>query len=148
MELRIVSEKTINGISTRTNNAAEMSPNGKIPALWKTFDESIAVDYQNGERVYGAYFNYESDQHGMFTALAGFDRNSYPSDADLEQIVIPKAKYLVFTHQGEMPQIAIAAWTEVWAYFANEDSKHQRLFTIDFEYYPNGNEIEVHIAVI
>jgi len=147
MELKIVSEKTINGISTRTNNAAEMSPNGKIPGLWKTFDESVPVDYKNGERVYGAYFNYESDHNGMFTVLAGFDGQSYPTGANIEQIIIPKAKYLVFTHTGEMPQIAIDAWTEVWEYFSNDDSEHQRLFTTDFEYYPNGNEIKVHIAV-
>jgi len=46
-----------------------------------------------------------------------------------------------------MPQIAIDAWTEVWNYFSNGKKEHQRLYSIDFEYYPNGNEIEVHIAV-
>jgi len=25
--------------------------------------------------------------------------------------------------------------------------EHQRLYSTDFEFYPNGNEIEVHIAV-
>lgn len=147
MELRLVSEKTINGISIRTNNAAEMSPNGKIPALWQSFDESILVDYTHGERVYGVYYNYESDHNGMFTVLAGFDGKSYPSNVDIEQITIPKGKYLVFTHKGEMPQIALDAWTEVWEYFSNKSCEHQRLFSTDFEYYPNGNEIEVHIAV-
>lgn len=147
MELRFVSEKVINGFTIRTNNATEMSPNGKIPALWESFDARIPVDYKNGERVYGAYFNYESDHNGMFTVLAGFDGQSYPSNANIEQLVIPKAKYLVFTHKGAMPQIAIDAWTEVWEYFSNENSEYQRLFTTDFEFYPNGNEIEVHIAV-
>ncbi|GAB2684548.1 GyrI-like domain-containing protein [Aliiglaciecola sp. 3_MG-2023] len=147
MELRIASEKMINGISTRTNNAVEMSPNGKIPALWSSFDATIPVDYKNGERVYGVYYNYESDHNGMFTVLAGFDGQSIPSNPDIEQIIIPKAKYLVFSHKGEMPQIAIDAWTEVWEYFSNGHAEHQRLFTTDFEFYPNGNEIEVHIAV-
>lgn len=147
MELKTVAEKTIYGISTRTNNAAEMSPNGKIPALWQSFDESVPVDYQNGERVYGAYFDYESDHNGMFNVLAGFDGNTYPENIELEKIVIPQGKYLVFTHKGEMPQIAIDAWTEVWQYFDNDDCEHQRLFSVDFEYYANGNEIQVHIAV-
>lgn len=46
-----------------------------------------------------------------------------------------------------MPQIAIDAWTEVWNYFFNDEKEHQRLYLIDFEYYPTGNKIEVHIAV-
>ena len=78
MELRIVSGKTISGISARTNNTVEMSSEGKIPALWQTFDENIPVDYKNGERVFGVYFNYESDHNGMFTVLAGFNGRSYP----------------------------------------------------------------------
>ena len=53
----------------------------------------------------------------------------------------------MFTHKGEMPQIAIDAWTEVWNYFSHDKAEHQRLYSTDFEYYPNGNEIEVHIAV-
>ncbi len=147
MELRQVLEKTIYGIATKTNNALEMSANGKIPALWQSFDESIPVDYKNGERVYGVYYNYESDHNGMFTVLAGFDGQSYPLDLNIEQITIANGDYLVFSHKGDMPQIAIDAWTEVWQYFADVNCQHQRLFTTDFEFYLNGNEIEVHIAV-
>lgn len=147
MELRFVSEKTISGLSTRTDNATEMSANGRIPGLWQSFDKSVPVDYKNGERVYGVYYNYESDHNGLFTVLAGFDGQSYPPNIDIEQVIIPQGKYLVFTQKGEMPQIAINAWTQVWEYFTNENCEHQRLFTTDFEYYPNGNQIEVHIAI-
>ncbi len=147
MELRQVLEKTIHGIAIRTNNTLEMSANGKIPGLWQSFDDTIPVDYKNGERVYGVYYNYESDHNGMFTVLAGFDGQSYPLDLNIEQITIANGDYLVFSHKGDMPQIAIDAWTEVWQYFADVNSQHQRRFTTDFEFYPNGNEIEVHIAV-
>lgn len=147
MELRFVSEKTISGLSTRTDNATEMSANGRIPGLWQSFDKSVPVDYKNGERVYGVYYNYESDHNGLFTVLAGFDGQSYPPNIDIEKVIIPQGKYLVFTQKGEMPQIAINAWTQVWEYFTNENCEHQRLFTTDFEYYPNGNQIEVHIAI-
>jgi predicted transcriptional regulator YdeE len=147
VELRHVSGKTLIGISTRTNNALEMGPNGKIPTLWQSFDESIPVDYKNGERVYGVYYNYESDHNGMFTVLAGFDGQSYPLNVGIERITIPKCNYLVFSEKGEMPKIAIDAWKKVWEYFSSVQCEHQRLFTVDFEFYPNGNEIEVHIAV-
>lgn len=148
MELRVVSEKIIHGLSIRTDNATEMDPNkGKISALWQGFDEAVPVDYKNGERVYGVYFDYESDHSGKFTVLAGFDVAKTPSNVRLEKVTIPSTKYLVFTHKGEMPQIAIDAWTEVWHYFENESAEYQRVYSTDFEYYPNGNEIEVHIAV-
>lgn len=147
MELRIVSEKIISGLTARTNNKAEMSADGKIPALWQLFDKTISVDYKQGERVYGVYFNYESDHNGMFTVLAGFDGQSYPEGKNIEQVVIPGSKYLVFSKKGDMPQIAIEAWTEVWEYFSQDNPEYQRLFSTDFEFYPNEEEIEVHIAV-
>ncbi len=148
MELKFVNEKSIIGLTIRTNNANEMTTNqGKIPALWQRFDQSIPVDYKNGERVYGVYFNYSSDHNDDFSVLAGFDGNSVPENIKVEQITIPKGKYLVFSHQGVMPQIAIDAWTEVWQYFDNDNCQYQRHYSIDFEYYPNCNQIDVHIAV-
>lgn len=147
MALRKVSEKVIRGISVRTNNAAEFGPNGKIPALWQSFDESVPVDYQNGERVYGVYYNYESDHNGMFNVLAGFDGQSNSTQTNIENVVIPEGQYLVFTQTGDMPQIAIDAWTQVWEYFTNESTEYERCFSTDFEYYPNEKTIEVHIAV-
>ena len=146
MEIRQFSGKAIHGLSIRTDNATEMNPDtGKIGPLWQTFDKTVPVDYKNGERVYGVYSDYESDHTGKFTVLAGFDGPTYPEN--LDTVTIPQGKYLVFTHQGEMPQIAIDAWTEIWQYFTNEAVEHQRLYTTDFEYYPNGNQIEVYIAV-
>ncbi|GAA6170268.1 GyrI-like domain-containing protein [Sessilibacter corallicola] len=147
MELRIVSEKIISGLTARTNNKAEMSSNGKIPALWQLFDKTVSVNYKQGERVYGVYFNYESDHNGMFTVLAGFDGQSYPEGKNIEQVIIPGSKYLVFSKKGDMPQIAIEAWMEVWEYFSQDNPEYQRLFSTDFEFYPNEKEIEIHIAV-
>lgn len=148
MEVRKVSEQIIKGFSTRTDNETEMNPNtGKIPALWKMFDETVPVNYKGGERVFGVYFNYESDHNGQFDVLAGFDGASTPPEKEIEQITIQAGKYLVFTHRGEMPQIAIDAWTEVWQYFSSNKPEHERLYSTDFEYYPSENQIEVHIAV-
>ncbi|MBB6542929.1 GyrI-like domain-containing protein [Thalassotalea piscium] len=148
MEIRQVAEKVITGITTRTDNVTEMNPNtGKIGTLWQTFDNSVPVDYKHGERVYGVYSDYESDHTGKFTVLAGFDGVSFPELPNLEQITIESGKYLVFTYKGEMPQIAIDAWTEVWQYFTSDKAKHERLYTTDFEYYPSGEQIEVHIAI-
>lgn len=125
MKLRFVSEKSIHGLCIRTNNATEMDPNiGKIGPLWQAFDAAVLVDYKNGERVYGVYSDYESDHTGKFTVLAGFDGLSLPPSVNLEKSTIPEGQYLVFTHKGVMPQIAIDAWTEVWNYFSSGKAEH------------------------
>lgn len=176
MEVTYFNGATIYGISARTNNALEFSPNGKIPTLWQTFDDQVAVDYQGGERVYGVYFDYAGDHQDDFTVLAGYDaKNSAPDaqvDESLTAVTIPSGRYLVFRQQGEMPQIAVDVWTEVWRFFEGKKSEgkglegkvveskksedesvntnkpnYQRLFTTDFEYYPGPNEIAVYIAI-
>ncbi len=147
MKVVQVDEKQINGISVRTTNENEMSPDkARIASLWQTFDNKVSVDYRNGKRVYGIYYNYESDANGEFSVLAGTDQTD-TSSGDLEKIKIPSGKYLVFEAKGEMPQVVIDTWGEIWNYFSNDESEYQRTYTTDFEYYKNQNEIEVCIAV-
>jgi predicted transcriptional regulator YdeE len=148
MKLVEINEKWISGLSARTTNAKEMNPaTGKIGPLWKEFDEKVEVDYKNGNRVYGVYFNYESDATGEFSVLAGTDQLHVNSTAKLETIVIKRGKYLVFTEKGDIPKIVFETWGKIWEYFADKNAKYKRLYTTDFEYYINQNEIEVHIAV-
>ncbi|HFG1933513.1 TPA: AraC family transcriptional regulator, partial [Vibrio cholerae] len=48
---------------------------------------------------------------------------------------------------GEMPQVVIDLWNEVWNYFASEHCPHERAYTTDFEYYKSANSVEISIAV-
>ena len=148
MKLVEITEKRIAGFSIRTTNAKEMNPaTGKIGPLWKTFDENVDVDYKNGHRVYGVYYDYESDANGEFSVLAGTDQPDVHSTAKLETIVIPSGKYLVFTAKGDVPKIVFDTWGSIWEYFSKKDAEYERRYTTDFEYYVNQNEIEVYIAV-
>ncbi len=148
MKLVEIDEKRIIGLSTRTTNAKEMNPaTGRIGPLWKEFDDKVEVDYKNGNRVYGVYFDYESDASGEYSILAGTDQLDASSSAKLEKIVIPSGKYLVFTATGDIPRIVFDTWGRVWEYFSKKDAQYERLYTTDFEYYVNQKEIEVYIAV-
>lgn len=110
MKIVAIKGKTISGLTTRTDNATEMNPTtGKISDLWQSFDQLVPVDYQHGERVYGLYYDYQSDHTGEFTVLAGFDGNVSTAHSSLTQMTIPDGKYLVFSKSGDMPQIAIDA---------------------------------------
>ncbi|MFZ5908594.1 MAG: GyrI-like domain-containing protein [Chloroflexota bacterium] len=148
MKLVEIAEKRIIGLSTRTTNAKEMNPStGSIGPLWEEFDDKVEVDYKNGSRVYGVYFNYESDETGEFSILAGTDQLDANSSTKLETIVIQSGKYLVFTAKGDIPRIVFDTWGRVWGYFSKKDAKYERSYTTDFECYVNQNEIEVFIAV-
>jgi len=150
MKVEEIEEKLIYGISTRTKNANEMNPEtAKIGSLWQKFDSTVDVDYKAGQRVYGVYYNYESDAIGEFDVLAGYE---FPNDK-LESVKIEKGKYLVFHKTFEENndslriQAIIETWGDVWEYFSNENSQYKRAYKTDFEYYKNQYEIEIYISI-
>ena len=54
--------------------------------------------------------------------------------------------YLVFTGQGEMPQMVLAVWQTIWQYFeAHPEIK--RLYRSDFEAYSGPEQVAIHIGV-
>jgi len=117
--------------------------------LWQKFDSTVDVDYKSGERVYGVYYHYESDAHGEFDVLAGYE---FPNDK-IESVKIEKGKYLVFSKTFEENndslriEAIIETWGEVWEYFSNENSQYKRAYKTDFEYYKNQYEIEIYISI-
>lgn len=141
-------EKKIKGISIRTTNAREMNPQtSKIGTLHQQFDEKVPVNYKNGARVYGVYYNYESDFSGEFSVMAGTDQVDSPLAENLENITVPGGTYMVFEAKGEVPQVVIETWSKIWEYFSADNTQYQRSYTTDFEFYKNQYEIEIYIAV-
>lgn len=145
-----IEEKVIYGISIRTTNANEMNPEtAKIGKTWQKFDNDVTVDYQNGERVYGVYFNYESDANGEFDVLAGCEKGNN----SLDNAVIQKGKYLIFEAKAKKKddnariQAVIETWGKVWQYFNNEKSEYKRAYQTDFEYYKNQTDIDIYISI-
>ena len=148
MKITKITEQTIQGISIRTQNSYEMNPKtAKIAGLYQRFDENIVVDYQHGARVYGIYFDYESDASGMFSVLAGADQIE-SSKVDLQSVIIEAGDYLVFQGKGEMPQAVIDTWMEIWDYFSDEKNEYQRAYKTDFELYKSETLVEIHIGIV
>jgi len=97
MRVEEIEEKLIYGISTRTKNVNEMNPKtAKIGAIWQKFDSTVEVNYKDGEKVYGVYYNFESDANGEFDVLAGYET----LNDKLDTVKIQKGKYLVFIQQN------------------------------------------------
>lgn len=150
-----IAEKTIQGISIRTTNANEMNPEtAKIAALYENFYQNIVVDYQHGARVYGVYFDYESDANGLFSVLAGADRIE-SSTVELQQVKIVAGDYLVFKGEGEMPQAVIDTWMKIWDFFSesntskntDDSTQYKRAYKTDFEFYKSESQVEIHIGI-
>ncbi len=147
MKIVQIDEQEIRGISIRTTNENELNPeNAGISALWQTFDSKVSVDYQNGNKIYGIYYNYDSDANGEFSVLAGTNQNDNATEP-LEKIKILSGQYLVFEAKGNIPQIVIDTWGVIWEYFSKENAEYQRAYITDFEFYKNQDEIEIYIAI-
>ncbi len=95
----------------------------------------------------GLYTNYESDFTGAFDVIACSDTLSAQLLSESVKTNVSSGKYVTFSATGEMPQIVIDLWNEVWNYFASEHCPHERAYTTDFEYYKSANSVEISIAV-
>lgn len=146
------------GVTTRTTNAEEAGPNGRLPALWNAyFGSGISERTQvsNGHLIYALYTDYENGASGAYTTLIGHERGGDAVDemlAGLVQAAVPEARYLVFkTKKGPVYEVVAEAWGEIWAYFQN--SSLERAYTGDYEMYdgrtfnPEHAEVDIYIAI-
>ncbi|APW65570.1 MULTISPECIES: GyrI-like domain-containing protein [Arcobacteraceae] len=145
MKTTRVKNLMISGLSVTTNNATEFEGESKIQKLWDDYEEkniySATHNKANNSSMYGVYNNYTSDLNGDFDVTIGVEVTKAKN-----AIVITDEKYLVFKKVGELPQVVIDTWTQIWEYFEN-NSEYKRAYTIDFEHYTKENEIEIYISI-
>jgi predicted transcriptional regulator YdeE len=129
----------VSGPRDRTNNLLEATAIGKIPPLWGSF---YASQPRPTEKVYGVYFDYESDASGEFTVAVGAKAQGEDSIA----VRIASGTYLAFSAQGAMPSAVIEAWQRIWAHFSHEHP-YVRAYTTDFEEYSSAEDVTVYVAI-
>ena len=147
MKVSYVKSLMLLGISTRTNNENEKNEETqKIAALWEKYDSdnifSKTLNKLSNTSFYGVYSNYESDVNGDYDAMVAVEVTKAKNNAT----IIENQKYLVFTKNGELPEVAFEAWKEVWEYFEN-NSDYERAYGVDFEKYSKKDEIEIYISI-
>lgn len=143
LEIRDIAAFWVHGVSVRTNNAAEATTAGKIPALWAAF---AATHSSNTKTVYGVYSDYESDAAGDYTLTVGLQAQAANSPC----VTIAGGSYLVFPAQSAMPDAVFAAWQAVWAHFSPENAAalpYQRCYATDFEEYASTDKAAVYIGI-
>ncbi len=146
MVVREVENLMLSGLSTTTNNENESNPEtAKILQLWQDYEEKniLGATFNKSKNfyMYGVYSDYESDVNGNFKVTVAVEVTK-PKNA----MVIKKQRYLVFKKTGELPEIVLDCWKDIWEYFEN-DAKYERAYTIDFEKYSKETEIEIYVSI-
>jgi predicted transcriptional regulator YdeE len=144
-EIKHFSSFTVQGLQTRTTNAAEQTADAKIGPLWQRYFGTYGMPTST---VYGVYSSYESDWTGAFDVLTGCEVAGHAAPK-AEQVVmqVQAGDYLVFPAKGEMPQAIIEAWGRVWRHFSHPHSDWQRCYVTDFEQYLGVDEAAICIGV-
>lgn len=134
------------GLKIQTKNSIEMSGHGKIAKLWEEFHKKglNGMAIKDHLHIYGVYYEYESDEKGSYSVLAGIGPLTTHMP-DFTGLAIRKGLYLKFSFKGPLPQIVIDGWQKVWHYFAQPEAP-SRTFETDYEqYHPDGVDIMIGI---
>ncbi|MBW0435852.1 GyrI-like domain-containing protein [Leptospira yasudae] len=127
-------KKNLIGVRTRTKNADEFGPNGKIGPLWGKFFQEVFPKLSNpGDSIYAVYWDYESDENGEYSYFIGVPAASDNTNG-FETLSLPEGTYLeLATEKGKSPDIVVQLWQQVWS---DSGIKNRRAFATDYEIYP------------
>ncbi|PJZ45800.1 GyrI-like domain-containing protein [Leptospira brenneri] len=147
---------TLVGIKTRTSNAAEISGNGKIAALWGQFlGEGILSQIpnrMNPSEWMAVYTEFESDENGEYTMFIGAAVERIESlPPNLFSLQIPRSEYTkVSTDWGPITNIGLEAWKKIWS---EEEYRKNRSYIADLEIYgvdaidPNHSRFDIYLGI-
>lgn len=148
MEVKQVEGFNITGLTIRTSNSKEMSPEqARIGNLWHHFNSEYGRHVKSSADTYGLYTNYESDQNGFYDVVAGATSIDTQLSLELNPYKIATGKYLVFSASGEMPKTVVNLWQEIWQYFEQDKAEYTRAFSTDFEHYKDDTHIDIYISI-
>lgn len=142
------------GIKVDTNNINESNPEtALIPGLWQQFfSDNIESQIPNKtdlDSILGVYWNYEGDNEKSYSLMAGRAVSDLKDlSNELVGLKVPESDYLVFSDEGDMPQIIYSMWQDIWDYFSS-NKQYQRNYSFDFECYSKDNtsKVDIYIAI-
>lgn len=144
------SEIRLIGLKARTSNQNEQTSHGIIPNMWGRFwNEDVPSQIRGHEgsaSVYGCYTDYENGALGEYTFFIGKEAAvDFQTPDDLEELVIPSARYAVFQATQE-PSSVFHVWQTIWEWAAT--GQGERTYTGDFEVYGSPDEpVLIYIAI-
>jgi CubicO group peptidase (beta-lactamase class C family)/predicted transcriptional regulator YdeE len=148
---------TVIGITARTSNAKEMTPDGEIGKHWmRIFQEGVLGKIPNkaDASIVAVYTDYASDHNGEYTYLLGA---RVTSDAEVPEGMVAKkisgGKFAVFTSdKGPAPQVVPATWMKINSLPQNAVGGN-RLYRADYEIYderardPQNLQVDIYVGI-
>jgi len=133
---------TVAGLSVRTNNSKEATPEGEIGKLWrKVSTENFLARIPNrvDDHVIAFYTDYENGKDGMYTYVLGAKVSSkkhLPAEFVARELV--SGQYAMFTGKGGPATVDV--WKQIWSL---EDSGGlERAYKTDYEdHYGSADDI-------
>ena len=145
-EIVTLEEKTVAGLTARTNNAAP-DMGQVIGRLWQQFyADGVHAQLPNkkNEKALGIYTDYEENENADYTIMVASEiaNNDTLPDGVVKR-VIPTGNYAKFVVKGHMQKAVAEFWQELWK------MNLPRAFTYDFEEYQNSDmeHAEIHIYI-
>ena len=117
-----------------------------IGGVWQRFySEGVYANIPNkmNEKALGIYTDYESNETGDYTVMAGCEVSRSDLTGNFEVRTIPSGRYAKFVVKGHMQKAVAEFWQELWK------MKLDRSCICDFEAYQNGetDNCEIHIYI-
>lgn len=138
MEYKIITleEKTVVGVSARTNNFAP-DIGEKIGGLWSKFYQSgiySSIENKKNEKALGIYTEYAGDEKEDYTIVVACEVEKADVIPDTAiKTKIPAGKYAKFEIIGDVKKDVSEFWSQLWK------MDLPRSFVCDFEEYENDN---------
>lgn len=159
MNPKVVQEAsfTVVGISIRTSNAKEATPQGMIGRQWlRLARESVLSRIRNraDKNIMAVYTDYASDHDGEYTYVLGARVTSAEGEpAGLVTTTIPAGRFAVFTSEpGPSEKVVPEVWTKINS-LPKTAVGGDRVYKADFEIYdqravdPQNSQVDVYVGI-
>ena len=159
MNSRVVQQDgfTVIGISARTNNARESTPDGVIGKQWARFmQEGVLAKIPNklDHSVVAVYTDYASDHNGDYTFILGAKVSSATDvPRGMAAKIIPAGRYAVFTSEkGPGSKVVPELWMKINS-LPKSAPGGDRAYRADFEIYderaadPQNLQMDVYVGI-
>lgn len=138
-QIRTVQGFTVVGISGRTNNAKEVTPEGVIGALWgRLLQENLLAKIPNraDQNIAAVYTDYASDHNGDYTYTLGAKVTAESQIPDgMVAAKVVTGRYAVFTSErGVASKVVPEVWVRINSLPKNAPGAN-RTYRCDFEVY-------------
>jgi len=148
---------TVIGISARTSNAKEITPDGVIGKMWgRLFQEGLLAKIPNkaDQNIVAVYTDYASDHNGDYTYVLGARVTSDAEvPAGMVATKIPAGKFARFTSdKGPAPKVVPALWMKINS-LPPDAVGANRQYKADFEIYderamdPQNLQMDVYLGI-